>query len=580
MGALRRWLLTCVAFAAMAAFTWGRWPDAHIDFGLQAYEAWRVSLGEWPGRDFATLYGPLSPAINGLAFRVFGEGLWTLFALNLVLTAGATWLLTRLVARAFGQLAAQVGALVFLGVFAFGHVLEVGNYNFIAPYLHELTHGVLLALAAAWAMLEHRRTGQARWLAAAGLGLGLALLTKPEGALAAGAALLPGLWRLRGARRWLTVLVGVVLPPALATALYAQTLPLGDAVWAAGSAFRELGNPRLVTLPFFQKVAGLDDVPAAFLQLVRTTSGVALAVAAAALVARWGPRLRVVAFGLAAVATGGLLWWLGPNVAGAFPAGLLWLAVAAAVGPPATRPRDQARRSLWLLSAALLLKMGLHPRVGHYGFALAMPAGVFLSAALVRLLPSRAHAWWSVPAGGMRVALCGVVLGACAGPWFVTLQHARAKDTLLGEGRDAFYVDARWEAMQTALSALAQRTRPEDTVAVLPDGAMLGYLARRKAPTRFPTLAPPEFHAWGEDTVRQAFGAHPPDYVLLLQRDFEVPPRIFGVDYGAGLMGWWRGKSERVASFGPEPGQWEGEPGWVLYRRSTQWEFDRPQPGY
>ena len=72
----------------MAAWTWRTWPDVLIDFGREAYVAWRLAEGDVLHRDVVYVSGPLSPYWNALWFRVFGASLDTLFVANAIVLGG------------------------------------------------------------------------------------------------------------------------------------------------------------------------------------------------------------------------------------------------------------------------------------------------------------------------------------------------------------------------------------------------------------------------------------------------------------------------------------------------------------
>ena len=52
--------------AAMAAWSWRTWPDVFIDFGREAYVAWRLSEGDVLHRDIVYVSGPLSVSYTHL----------------------------------------------------------------------------------------------------------------------------------------------------------------------------------------------------------------------------------------------------------------------------------------------------------------------------------------------------------------------------------------------------------------------------------------------------------------------------------------------------------------------------------
>ena len=140
-------LLCLATLVALAVWSWGKWPDVQIDFGRELYVAWRLAEGEVLYRDLAYFNGPLSPYFNALLFAVFGSRFWVLSWANLGLLALTGWLLYRLLRHGTDRVGATAAVMALFGVFAFGHVMSVGNYNWISPYSHELTHGVILSVA-------------------------------------------------------------------------------------------------------------------------------------------------------------------------------------------------------------------------------------------------------------------------------------------------------------------------------------------------------------------------------------------------------------------------------------------------
>ncbi len=80
----------------LAALTWGTWGDLDSDTGYETLRAARVADGELPYRDFIYFYGPLAPALVGLASFLGGGGIGSTLAVGVVVTAAiltATYLL-------------------------------------------------------------------------------------------------------------------------------------------------------------------------------------------------------------------------------------------------------------------------------------------------------------------------------------------------------------------------------------------------------------------------------------------------------------------------------------------------------
>jgi hypothetical protein len=149
------------------------------------------------------------------------------------------------------------------------------------------------------------------------------------------------------------------------------------------------------------------------------------------------------------------------------------------------------RASFGLFALVMLSASLLSARVQFYGFALAAPALVLFVLALVDWIPS------SIGARGGSAA----TFRACALPLLaaIALGHLlpmRAgladKRILVGSGADAFLADPRGEFVQRALEVLERREPKDGTLLVVPEGAMLNYLARRRSPTRYFNYMPPE----------------------------------------------------------------------------------------
>ena len=135
-----------LALAALAAYcvatSWRRWPDPLTDFGNELYRPWRISQGAVLYRDMDSFYGPLSQYINATIFALFGSGMMHLVWANLIVLGAILMTLYCLLHRAWGGCAALLASTLFLNVFGFSD----SNYNYVAPYSHETTHGLLILL--------------------------------------------------------------------------------------------------------------------------------------------------------------------------------------------------------------------------------------------------------------------------------------------------------------------------------------------------------------------------------------------------------------------------------------------------
>ncbi|MEE8170093.1 MAG: glycosyltransferase family 39 protein, partial [Phycisphaerae bacterium] len=587
-------LMIAAAFIAMLVWTWRAWPDPLIDFGRELYVAWRLAAGDVLYRDAAHFLGPLSPQLNALWFRLFGSGLLTLALANVALAALFTALLYRLLRRVADPFAAAAACIVFVKLLAFGQYVPAGNYNFACPYTHEAVHGLILATTALWTFARYLERRRLIDLAATGVLTGLTLLTRAEPFVALTAALFvgfladrsrtpdssPGAFSIRAA-----ALVGGALAPLIASlAIFGLQMEGSAALRGTfGAVVSSLGSD-VTSLPFFRDSMGVDQ-PMRRVETVVQWSAVWAAVFLAA--------------SLAAAMSRGAKWRRAPIVCAGFvmPAALLawyagvadvpWLdmwrplpiamAVIIAAAWWASRrgdgDADAGRRRVLALTLAvfalvLLGKIILKARVHHYGFTLAAPSVALVVVAMLDWIPA------GLSRRGLngpifRAAALGVLVVCVAGHLRITHFWLEHKTVTVGEGRDAFRSDPRGRAVLDALVLIDQHVGKNQTLAVLPEGAMWNYLARRSSSTPYVHFMPTELAIYGEDRLLAAFETAPPDVVLLVHKDTsEFGYRFFGRDYARRLGAWITERYRPVALLGAPPLRDERF-GMMLMRRAS-----------
>lgn len=596
-------VLVVVVGTIMLCWSWRTWPDVFVDFGRELYVPWRLAEGQTLYTDIAYFNGPLSPYANALFFRVFGTSLLTLAVCNIALLAGFVGLLYRMLAEVADRFAATAASLVFVTIFAFGQYVSIGNYNFVCPYSHEATHGVMLAFVSVFCLWLHHRRGGLRYMAASGISLGLVFLTKVEVFAAAGAAvasyLLFMLYVERPGRsialKWGAVLLGcAAAPPVLAFALLSLAMPARDALGGTLGAWRWVFNDELTSLRFYRSGMGLDD-PGANARAMLVWTGWYAAVigppTVVGLVLRKNlkrglltsgeARQKVKRFGAAAACLmiiGGVFgtqWRTIPWLDAARPLPLIMLALAVVyVTFLLVRHRELPGReqlilalSMTLLALVLLAKMFLRARVYHYGFVLAMPATLLLVVVLVTWLPALIARLGGY-GGIVRASSAAVLVFAIAGHLRYVDARFQRKVHRVGQGADTIRADNRGMAAQALLDAINRRRTPNRTLVVLPEGVMVNYLARSVNPTPYSNFMPPELIMFSEEAMLNALRQHPPDLIAVVHKDTsEYGFRYFGRDYGREIMAWVRRNYRNVALIGAPPLQ-DGRFGILLLERS------------
>ena len=550
-------------FGLLTWWSWRKWPDPLVDFGRELYVPWQITRGRMLHRDLLSLFGPLSPYVNAAWFELFGVSLRTLALCNLAILAGILTGVHRILRSSTDLVTAAAAGMALLLLFGFSQYVAVGNYNFVTPYAHEATHG--LALSVAMIVLLHRAIrDRGRWSSMlAGGCFGLVLLTKPEiGVAAAGAVITAAIaaWILSdGDRRGLAGAVlfvtAAAVPPLCFFLYFAGHMAAADAARATAGAWMPMFHAAIAGNEFYRRSMGLNDPLGNAAAMLLNAAGVAVFVAAAAAVswrsadaqAARSTASRVLRIGLLAAV---ILAARGGTAPRALPilvaAALIW--TAALFASRRSRREDAVRMVpllLWSVFALLLLaKMGLNPRVVHYGFYLALPASTVAIGLVCWLIPQSLDGRRGPGAARAFQFLAVWAVAAVIAPYLgLAIGWYRTKTVAVGAGADRFYASSLgWQgaAVHDVLADL-HASSPEETVAVMPEGVMINYLSRRASPLRVINLMPPELLAFGEDEVLRSLRASPPGIVLLVQKDtseYGYPP--FGSDerYGRRVMAW------------------------------------------
>ncbi|OGP70971.1 MAG: hypothetical protein A2Z73_00460 [Deltaproteobacteria bacterium RBG_13_60_28] len=558
----------CIAliFCALTVWTWRKWPDLLVDFGRELYVPWRIVGGDTLYKDIAYLNGPLSPYLNALCFKLFGVSLTTLILTNLLFLAIFTGLLFILLKGMAGQWTAVMGSLVFLTVFGFAQLKLIGNYNYISPYSHELTHGLLLSASIIYLLLAYLRRRQPAFLLLAGLMYGAVFLGKGEVFLAVTLAAVSGFWLIflgsKGEPNQqfgiLLFALGSMAMPLCFLIFLAVQMPLAEALRGIGGIWLNLMHTQVANLQFYRKIMGIDHPLENILRIIKEFSQVAfLAGMLVAVDLAWKGIRKP--FNLLAAAVGGLiflLWireqpmpWLLKEraltlVALGGVATAMWLIVQRRHDPP--QILRLAPLLLWsALALGLLGKMILNPRVSHYGFALAMPAVLLLVVILCWLIP---YILGNIKPLGRIYQVTLSILIIFDVVFFLNISHYcySRKNMEIGKGGDRFITygrefDPKGYQVEQLLQKIQEDIPAASHIAVLPEGVMVNYLTRRRSSLRFITFMPPELIIYGEGAILGAFKKQPPDFVVLMDKDTaEYGTDFFGASaaYGKKIMDW------------------------------------------
>ncbi len=566
--------VVAIAFVLATALTWRKWPDVLVDFGTQLYMPWRIANGAVLYRDlFYFSGGPFSQYFNGLLFKIFGVSFSTLIAANLVFTAAMVYTVYRSFLAASDVWTATLICLGIVLVFAFGQYVVNGNYNYIAPYTHEALHGLAFSVFTIALLSDWIRKGKIPIVMAAGFCAGIVFLTKPEifMALAMTIAAAFVLFYFKCDRKKIlkslaAFLAAGIIPSLFFFFYFLRIESPHDSFCAVIFDWLSVFRGKVTDNAFYQWCMGLDQPTIHLGKILLYFFAVVFVLIIYAIALRW---LKKTGLKLSPYVT--LLILISPLLIWAvtfdwrqcgWPLPLLSLMACILIAWNYKKlEQPPVFPLLWsLFGLVLLAKLGLFPRIWHYGFVLAMPAFAGSVYLLFWLLPILLEAKFAVPARQFRITV-GLVLLIGFGSLFDQSQLLYAKKKLsLGTGGDEIITYSspvdQSQAISAALSWTQTNMPPGVTMAVVPDAIMLNYLTRRVNPTPCLFWDPNSLAVMGQSNMTAAFEKNPPDYIFIVERDSsEFKMGYFGSspDFGLGLMQWIQKNYQTEILFGNEP---------------------------
>jgi hypothetical protein len=177
---------------------------------------------------------------------------------------------------------------------------------------------------------------------------------------------------------------------------------------------------------------------------------------------------------------------------------------------------------IWgVFALANMAKMLLNVRLYHYGFVLAMPAALLVTATCLAFLPKQVAAWVG-SASAVRAVMIGLVIAACVVHLAWSNEFYHAKTLTVGAGADAlmtypYEVEPIGELMRRTIAEINRSMPPNASVLVMPQGIILNFLTRRSNGTPYWAFLPFDVKTYGgEEHTLETIQAHPPDFVVLM----------------------------------------------------------------
>ncbi|MBW1847495.1 MAG: glycosyltransferase family 39 protein, partial [Deltaproteobacteria bacterium] len=262
-------LLIGITTAIMAWWSWGKWCDPMVDFGRELYVPWQITIGKTLYTDIAYFNGPLSPYFNSIWFSLFGVHLRSILFINFLILACILFFSYKMLKEIGSRTGATLGCLVIITVFAFAKYHFIGGYNFIAPYSHEMTHGLLLSFMGIWCLSTYQRQNKRYLIFFLGVFLGLVFLTKAEFAVAAVFSTITGflllLWFQKEPWKYNVIkltlfLLGIIMSLLIAFLLLYTRMSASNAMTGLLGSWIGIVKADLREMIFYRQLMGADNL--------------------------------------------------------------------------------------------------------------------------------------------------------------------------------------------------------------------------------------------------------------------------------------------------------------------------------
>jgi 4-amino-4-deoxy-L-arabinose transferase-like glycosyltransferase len=601
-----------VSFIVGLVFSWERWGNPLVDCGREMNQPLRLARGEMLYSEVRHIYGPLSPYVNALLYKIFGPSLGVLYADGIVtamiILALVYWLSRRLMGRA----ASTAATLSVMWLCAFK---QAGNY--VLPYSYSALHGCALGLASLALLIrfiEWRGSEKTRYatLALAGAVAGLATLAKTEMALAAVSAGIAGVALSRSPNVRRTFVHALVyLTPAFLLVLGVYGYFIAHTGWNTITResflfFRNL-PPELVY--FNKRVSGFDQPLQSIVQMlgaaVRLASLGAIIATVSILLARgrresaqshitmpdlgvsdagrasYGQIWLLLALSLAVFVVipfaGALSWEKGPYLA--MPVLLIGL-----LAFEFARYRKQASKGEANSQTIVLLVMAVYALASLARVILRVRSGGAYSSYLLPASVILFTYGWARPFADLfrdgktrrlarNIAIGLILADAVLTAGLLSIRYRDKNTFVLKTDRGTMLaVPDLGQAMKEAISFIKRETMDGEPVAVMPEGTSLNFFTGRPNPLREEITTPGYLDEAGEArAIKQLIDSNTKLILLTNRATSEFGAKVFGQDYCRTLMGWIEQNFEECGILGPDhdPSQQIGDPTFFIraYRK-------------
>ncbi len=583
-------MLPVATFISMLVLSWHRWTSLIVDNGRETDLPYRLMNGEWLYRDIHYTYTPFSPYFNALLYQIFGAHLDTLAYSGMVWSAILSFLCYRIFRRMMPPVDTALATCLVIVLCIFK---PAGNL--ILPYSFGALHGTVFSIACALFIVRYAEKRNKLDFVIAGLLIGLSGIAKQEFAFATALTV----------SAYLVFLHRTNILPLFRDLMLAAIPSLLIAVPVIGALFATMDPQMLIrdchifytnipqSLVFYNRFrSGLNYPLWSIFQMLGSAGVCASIVLAIVFFSDQTGKIRKKAVTLFAATTifavvVGFLsisQWDGSPIR-ALPFLLIGMIVVAWRRGTVSSGEVPDERAAFLFitsfyALAIVLRVILRVPSGGFSGSFFLPIGLCLiSYGLLFELPYFIGKWTSDENSARRALVISRTFVAVAILSTIISFGYRFRSKYVFElsaMRGSVLVENHTgPVIGEALRFIETNTRPDDHIAVLPEGNDLAFLTGRRINFRHQVLLPDFLSQQDELDAIEQLRRDNVRYIFVPNRAMrEFGTVAFGRDFYQTLGGWIEENYRVVKTFGIAEGE-EAEIGMPkffikVYERKTQ----------
>ncbi|MDX1371928.1 MAG: glycosyltransferase family 39 protein, partial [Nitrososphaeraceae archaeon] len=533
------------------------WLSPIIDFGRELYVPWQLASGKKLYEEIAYIHGPLSPYFNAAVFRLFGVNLQSIVIANLFILGLITILTFNIIESYAGRISGYSAVYVFLVVFSFNQLNDLASFNFICPYSHEMTHGILLNLASLWAFSSYfLKNKNLLYFTTGSFFLGLLFLTKVEMFFAGFCSTIIFfiiiLWKEKYPAEKIInlalVFFGTLIVPVLLFFMFlSRNSDISWGVYGILGGWKYLFNNDVVNTYFQSHIMGIENLSQNLGQLLKGILWTCILILPAYLFSiahqYFKKRIKNIYFVLACaifcIYYVFLFFVLIINgwsvIIRSFPVVILIFSGILIFN--IIKNEDNYKKMLaafyfGIFSFFLFLRIIFAVRIDHYGFALAFPGTVLIVTILLHYIPSwlNNHKKDSLI---FRFVAFSIVVAFCTHFFLISNNYYNEKTAQVSTDNAVFYETPEMaNLINKTVHQIKITVEAGETLLVVPEGVIFNFLTGIANPLRQEVFIPPAFALWSEQELVNQLINEKPDHILLIHRTtYEYGKPVFGKDY-------------------------------------------------